>query len=185
MYFGEELLEYAKNTQGLVQLRASYVMKLRSLLGIKVIEGDTSTAWDFACQSSHAMHLLRLRPTTKLWSKLGQKEGTEEVWIMGRAVISLTFTSFVVTFCVIFWTFGISWCHQDTRICFLHYVVVLLLESRACKNQRPCVTWHHCWSGFTNSTARFSVLSKKRQIKGSQLKDRQPMQRNTNQRRTK
>jgi len=44
MYFGEELLEYAKNTQGLVQLRASYVMKLRVLLGIKVIEGETSTA---------------------------------------------------------------------------------------------------------------------------------------------
>lgn len=75
MYFGEELLEYAKNTQGLVQLRASYVMKLRVLLGIKVIEGETSTAWDFACQSSHAMQSSKVET---------YNETVIEAWPKGR-----------------------------------------------------------------------------------------------------
>lgn len=75
MYFGEELLEYAKNRQGLVQLRASYVMKLRVLLGIKVIEGETSTAWDFACQSSHAMQSSKVET---------YNETVIEAWPKGR-----------------------------------------------------------------------------------------------------
>ncbi len=62
---------------------------------------------------------------------------------------------------------------KSARICFLHYVVVLLLESRACKNQQPCVTWHHCLSHFTNSNKRCKArLIKEEQNKWQTMKYR-------------